>query len=133
MERGIAPKVVPCEVIKTLYENKAWVSPTFAPFRIVTDAQNFRLVLMEPGIATKVVPCEVLKTLYENKAQVSPTFAPIRIVTDAQNYPHCAKQRGGPCVSTIQVCMRIGVLYCHDLRCACEFNVRRLEREGVGV
>jgi hypothetical protein len=90
MEPGTAPKVVPCEVLKTLYENKAWVSPTFAPFRIVTDAQNFRLVLMEPGIATKVVPCEVLKTLYANKAQVAPTFAPFRIVTDAQNYPHCA-------------------------------------------
>jgi hypothetical protein len=38
---GIAPKVVPCEVVKTLYENKAQVYPAFAPFRIVTDAPNY--------------------------------------------------------------------------------------------
>ena len=41
MESGIATKVVPCEVLKTLYANKAQVAPTFAPFGIFTDAPNY--------------------------------------------------------------------------------------------
>ena len=50
MESGIATKVVPCEVLKTLYANKAQVAPTFAPFGIFTDAPNYPHCAQQRGV-----------------------------------------------------------------------------------